>query len=124
MLLGGVGLALSFIPLTIASMTGVQPADAGVASGLLNTNRQIGGAVGLAAVTTIAAGATSSYVHSHAALAASGAALTHGFQVAFVVLGGLSLVGAFIAALFVESARRTAPVERIAPDAVVLEDAA
>jgi EmrB/QacA subfamily drug resistance transporter len=124
MLLGGVGLALTFIPLTIASMTDVQPADAGVASGLLNTNRQIGGAVGLAAVTTIAAGATSSYVHSHAALAVSGAALTHGFQIAFVVLSGLSLVGAVTAAVFVESARKTASVERITPDAVVLEDAA
>ena len=45
LLLGGVGLALCFIPVTIASMTGVQLADAGIASGLLNTSRQIGGAV-------------------------------------------------------------------------------
>jgi EmrB/QacA subfamily drug resistance transporter len=124
LLLGGVGLALSFIPLTIAGMTGVQPADAGVASGLLNTNRQIGGAVGLAAITTIAAGATSSYAHSHAALTAGGAALTHGFEVAFYVLIGLSLVGAVIAALFIESGPRTAALERIERDSVALEEAA
>jgi hypothetical protein len=57
--LSGIGLALSFVPVTIASLTGVQPADAGVASGLINTSRQIGGSVGLVAVTTIAATATS-----------------------------------------------------------------
>ena len=55
LLFGGIGLALSFVPVTIASLTGVRPADAGVASGLINTSRQIGGSVGLAAVTTIAA---------------------------------------------------------------------
>src|SRR6185295_13740937 len=90
LLLGGVGLALSFIPATIASMTGVQPADAGVASGLQNTNRQIGGAVGLAAVITVAASATSRYAHSHDTLVHSGVALTHGFQVAFYVLAAIS----------------------------------
>ena len=58
LILSGIGLALSFVPVTIASLTGVQPADAGIASGLINTSRQIGGSVGLAAVTTIAATAT------------------------------------------------------------------
>jgi EmrB/QacA subfamily drug resistance transporter len=124
LVLGGVGLALSFIPATIASMTSVQPADAGVASGLLNTNRQIGGALGLATVITVATSATASYAHSHAALAASGAALTHGFQVAFYVLIGLSLAGALIAALFVESAPKPATVEQIVREPVVLDEAA
>ena len=50
----------------IASLTGVQPADAGIASGLINTSRQIGGSIGLAAMTTIAATASSHYAHSHA----------------------------------------------------------
>jgi EmrB/QacA subfamily drug resistance transporter len=124
LLLGGFGLALCFIPVTIASMTGVQPADAGVASGLLNTNRQIGGAVGLAAVITVAAGATARYEHGHLAEATRGVALTHGFQVAFYVLVGLSLAGALIAALFVESAPRTAAVERPEAEPVLLEKAA
>ena len=103
LILSGIGLALSFVPVTIASLTGVQPADAGVASGLINTSRQIGGSVGLAAVTTIAATATSHYASSHAVLAFSGPALTHGFQVAFYVLIGVALAGAAIAAVFVES---------------------
>jgi MFS family permease len=79
LVLGGIGLAFCFIPVAIASMTGVQQGDAGIASGLLNTSRQLGGAVGLAAVTSIAASATSNYAHSHGVLAFSGAALTHGY---------------------------------------------
>src|SRR6478609_6332642 len=55
MLVGGIGLALSFVPVTIAGLTGVSRADAGIASGLINTSRQVGGAVGLAAVSTITA---------------------------------------------------------------------
>src|SRR5881398_3451302 len=49
--LGGAGMGLSFVPVTIAGLTGVQGADAGVASGLINTSRQIGGATGVAAVS-------------------------------------------------------------------------
>jgi len=91
------------VPVMIAGLTGVQPNDAGVASGLINTSRQIGGSVGLAAVTTIAATASTDYAHSHAVLAFSGPALAHGFQVAFYALIGVALVGAAIAAAFVES---------------------
>jgi EmrB/QacA subfamily drug resistance transporter len=102
LLVSGVGLAFTFVPVTIAGLTGVQPADAGVASGLLNTSRQIGGAIGLAAVTTIASTAAGDYADSHAVLASSGPALTHGFQAAFYALIGVSLVGAAITAVFVE----------------------
>jgi EmrB/QacA subfamily drug resistance transporter len=102
LLVSGIGLAFTFVPAVIAGMTGVQPADAGVASGLLNTSRQIGGAIGLAAVTTIASTATSHYADSHAVLASGGPALTHGFQAAFYALIGVALVGAAIAAVFVE----------------------
>ena len=54
-MISGVGLAFSFVPVTIAGLTGVRRDDAGIASGLINTSRQVGGAIGLAAVTTIAA---------------------------------------------------------------------
>jgi EmrB/QacA subfamily drug resistance transporter len=95
--LGGAGMGLSFIPVTIASLTGVQRADAGVASGLINTSRQIGGAVGLAAVSAIAATSASHFAQSHAgATASSAVALDHGFQTALYVLTGLLLVGALI----------------------------
>jgi MFS family permease len=89
----GVGMALSFVPVTIAGLTGVGRADAGVASGLINTSRQVGGAVGLAAVTTIAA----SYAGSGSPAAVADG-LVHGFQAGFLVLAGLALLGAAISA--------------------------
>ena len=124
LLLGGVGLALSFIPVTIASLAGVQPADAGIASGLINTTRQIGGSIGLAAVTTIAASATSSYIRAHGAVDGA-AALQHGFQIAFYTLIGLSVLGAVIAGVFVESAPASTPAaETVEAPAIALEEAA
>ena len=62
--LGGAGMGLSFVPVTIASLEGVERSDAGVASGLINTSRQIGGAIGIAAVSAIAATSTSNYVQA------------------------------------------------------------
>jgi EmrB/QacA subfamily drug resistance transporter len=124
LILGGVGLALSFVPVMIAGLTGVQPADAGVASGLINTSRQIGGSIGLAAVTTIAATATGNYAHSHAVLTTSDPALAHGFQVAFYALSGLALAGAAIAAAFVESRPRVAPRAKPVEADVALHEAA
>jgi EmrB/QacA subfamily drug resistance transporter len=126
LIVSGVGLALSFVPMTIAGLSGVQPVDAGVASGLINTSRQIGGSVGLAAVTTIAATATSHYADSHGVLAFSGPALTHGFQVAFYALIGVALVGAALAAVFVESAPKVTAIEEPKPveAEIVLEEAA
>jgi MFS family permease len=124
LVLSGIGLALSFVPVTIAGLTGVQPADAGVASGLINTSRQIGGSVGLAAVTTIAATATSHYAHSHAVLAFSGPALAHGFQVAFYTLAGVALVGAAVAAAFMESKPEAAPKAKPVEAEVALQEAA
>jgi fucose permease len=103
--LGGAGMGLSFVPVTIASLTGVERSDAGVASGLVNTSRQIGGAIGLAAVSALAATSTSNYVHAHpAATASSGAALDHGYQTALYALTGLLLLGALVAAALVRAA--------------------
>jgi EmrB/QacA subfamily drug resistance transporter len=107
LVIGGVGLALSFVPVTIAGLTGIGRSDAGVASGLINTSRQIGGAVGLAAVSTIAATSTAHYADSHAGLTAlSASALTHGYETAFIVLTALALVGAAISGVFVEGRSR------------------
>ena len=118
--LGGTGLGFSFVPVTIASLAGVERADAGVASGLVNTSRQIGGAIGLAAISTIAASAASSYADAHGVSAASAAATVSGFQTSFVVLGGL-LVGAFVVAgVFLRPARER-PAEA---EAVELQEAA
>jgi EmrB/QacA subfamily drug resistance transporter len=102
-LIGGIGLALSFVPMTIAALHGVEEHDAGIASGLINTSQQIGGAVGLAAATTIATTFTSRYVDAHAGVsAASGAALDHGYQITFWVLAGLAALASVLAAVMVE----------------------
>jgi hypothetical protein len=104
-LLSAVGLAFTFIPLTIAALMGVQESDAGVASGLFNTTQQIGGAIGLAAASTIAITFTSRYVDSHpGATAVSAPALTYGFQIAFYVLAGLAALAAVLAAVMIEPA--------------------
>ena len=126
LVLGGTGMALSFVPMTIAGLTGVERADAGVASGLINTSRQIGGAVGLAAVSTIATTYTGHYADSHAGISAlSGSALTHGFDVTFYVLSALAIVGALIAVIFIEPQRRRPKVEPVGEDAfVAIEEAA
>lgn len=111
----GIGLGVSFISVTIASLAGVPPTHAGVASGLVNVSRQIGGAVGLAAITTIASLAAH---HSTAP-----AATVHGDHVAFGVLAGLALVAALLTpALRPHRHEETAP----APAATerVLEQAA
>jgi MFS family permease len=102
-IVSGLGLAFVFIPMSIGALTGVRPADAGIASGLINTSQQIGGAVGVAAATTIATTFTNHYVSSHAGSTAfSGAALTHGFQIAFYALAASAAVGAVLAALLIE----------------------
>src|SRR5262249_24287028 len=77
--LGGAGMGLSFVPVTIASLTGVARSDAGVASGLVNTSRQIGGALGIAPGSAVAASATSNYVSVHRGAAPGGAPLDHRF---------------------------------------------
>jgi MFS family permease len=116
-LLSGIGLALAFVPMSIGGLTGVSQADAGIASGLINTTQQIGGAIGVAVVTTVATTFTSHYVDGHPGSSASGgAALTHGFQIAFYVLAGLALLGAVLAAVLVESTPAEAPVDVEEPD--------
>jgi len=102
-IVSGLGLAFVFIPMSIGALTGVRPADAGIASGLINTTQQIGGAIGVAAATTIATTFTNHYVHSHPGTTAfSGPALTHGFQIAFYALAATAAVGAALAALLIE----------------------
>jgi len=114
-LLSGVGLALAFVPISIGGLTGVRQADAGIASGLINTTQQIGGAIGVAAATTIATTFTTHYVHVHpGSTALGGAALTHGFEIAFYVLAAVAVLGAVIAAVLVES--KPAAPEEVAAD--------
>jgi EmrB/QacA subfamily drug resistance transporter len=120
--LGGAGMGLSFVPVTIASLTGVNRADAGVASGLVNTSRQIGGAIGLAAVSAIASSSTNSYLHAHRLLAAASApALDHGFQTALWALTGVLVAGAAIVSTLLAPRKPAADRDE---ELVVLDEAA
>jgi EmrB/QacA subfamily drug resistance transporter len=103
-MLSGIGLALAFVSMSIGALTGTDQSDAGVASGLINTSQQIGGAIGVAAATTIATTFTTRYVDSHSGVSElSGAALTHGFQIAFYALAAIAAAGAVVAAVMTES---------------------
>jgi EmrB/QacA subfamily drug resistance transporter len=123
-LVSAVGLAFTFVPMTIAALMGVESADAGVASGLLNTTQQIGGAIGLAAASTIATTFTTRYVDAHPGASPLGAtALTHGFEIAFYALAGLAALAAVLAWVLIES-RPPAAVEQAQFDAIPIEEAA
>jgi EmrB/QacA subfamily drug resistance transporter len=89
-LLLAMGLGFSFVPISISALSGVGPTEAGLASGLINTSQQIGGALGIAALSTIATSRTEDALGSGAAPAA---ALVHGFQGAFYVAVGVAIVG-------------------------------
>jgi EmrB/QacA subfamily drug resistance transporter len=124
-LLSGIGLALSFVPMVIGGLTGVKQEDAGVASGLFTTSQQIGGAIGVAAATTIATTFTTRYVDVHpGASLLGGGALTHGFQITFYVLAGLVALAAVIAATFVESQPAVPQEERVAVEGELAFEAA
>ena len=94
LLIIGVGIGFSFVPISIAALAGVNASEAGLASGLINTSQQIGGALGIAALSTIATSHTAASVRGGSALPA---ALVDGFQSAF-------LVGAIVAGLGVIAA--------------------
>jgi EmrB/QacA subfamily drug resistance transporter len=85
----GIGTAFAFIPISIAGLAGVASHEAGLASGLLNTSQQLGGAIGVAVASTVAA--THFKTLSHAG-SAPAAALTGGFQWAFWVCGAIALL--------------------------------
>jgi MFS family permease len=121
-LLGGVGLAMAFVPMSIGALTGVKQSDAGIASGLINTSQQVGGAIGVAVATTVATTFTLHYVTAHPGSSPlSGPALTHGFEIGFYVLAALAALGAVLAALLIESTP-AAPELELAGD-VALEPA-
>jgi EmrB/QacA subfamily drug resistance transporter len=105
-LLVGVGLAFAFIPMSIAALAGVQEHQAGLASGLINTSQQIGGALGVAIVSTVA------FTHATNLLktgVSQASAYTSGFSLAFWVLAVLGAVGAILAAVLVRPV--AAPLE-------------
>jgi MFS family permease len=100
MVLLGLGAGMAFNPLLLAAMSGVEPSEAGLASGVVNTAFMMGGAVGLAVLASVAASRTDT-------LAASGdahlAALTGGYHVAFVAGAVFAAAAAAIGSFFLRA---------------------
>ena len=96
----GLGVSLAFVGQQIGAQMGVAPADAGIASGLINTTQQVGGAIAVAVGTTLAAHATLSYGRHHAgAHQLHAAALTHGYQLAFYVFAAVAVLAAVLSSV-------------------------
>ena len=93
----GVGMGFSFVPISIAALAGVKGPEAGLASGLINTSQQVGGALGLAILTTVATTRTSNLLDAGEA---QPQALVSGFSLAFWVAAGFA-VAAFLTTAFV-----------------------
>lgn len=109
----GLGLGMSFVPMTLAATTGVPAHEAGLASGLINTTRQVGGALGLALMATVAANAAG---HHGAGRHAVDNALTSGYKEAFAIAGAGLVVGALLALLLpVPGPAPEAPVSQSSP---------
>jgi EmrB/QacA subfamily drug resistance transporter len=89
-LLAAVGLGFSFVTTTIAAVSGVRESESGLASGLINTSQQVGGALGLAVLSSIATSRTTDLL---AGGSDNADALTEGFQTAFLGGAGIALVG-------------------------------
>jgi EmrB/QacA subfamily drug resistance transporter len=93
----GLGLPFAFVPVTIAAVAGTKPQEAGLASGLINTSQQIGGAVGIAILTTIAV----STADGAAPGTAPAVAATDGFQAAFWAGAAIAFAGVLVSLIFI-----------------------
>jgi MFS family permease len=100
-ILAAIGLGFSFVTSTIGAVIGVRPNEAGLASGLINTSQQVGGALGLAITAAVATATTNDAFAGGESNRA--VALTDGFQDAFLVCAAFALLGALLAALMISS---------------------
>ncbi len=100
-IIAGAGLGFSFVPVTIAAVTGTKPDEAGLASGLINTSQQIGGALGLAILSTVATASTNDAFAGGERVQA--VALTEGYRDAFLVGSVFALVAVVLCATIISS---------------------
>ena len=104
MLIISVGMAFVFIPVSSTALHAIGHHDAGVASAMINTSQQVGGALGTALLNTVAVTASAAYLTAHGALgrAATPAALTEGYTRAFAVGAGFLFAAALVALLMLK----------------------
>jgi EmrB/QacA subfamily drug resistance transporter len=106
MLIAAFGLGFAFVPVTIGAMSGVSEDESGLASGLINTSQQVGGALGVAVLGSIASSRTDDLlaaVHGAPAPAVVGNALTEGFQIAFMVGAVFSVIAIICTLVFIRT---------------------
>jgi EmrB/QacA subfamily drug resistance transporter len=104
MILAAIGLGMAFVPITIAAVSNISRDDSGLASGLINTSQQVGGALGLAVLGTIASTRTEHLLSdAHGAPSAIKGALTDGFQLAFLTGAGFAVLGIIMTLVLVRS---------------------
>jgi EmrB/QacA subfamily drug resistance transporter len=115
------GLGFSFVPISIAALAGVQSAEAGLASGLFDTSQQVGGALGIAALSAIATTTSEDAVASGTPVPN---ALTDGFEKAFIWGALVAAAGIVVALVLVRRRDLEAPVEELPEAEPALEAAA
>jgi EmrB/QacA subfamily drug resistance transporter len=105
-LLTSIGLGSAFVPLTNTALVGVDKADSGVASALVNTAQQVGGSLGTALLNTVAASTTAGYLASHAKTGPFEAhGMVHGYTVAFTVAAAILALSAVASGILVQPHR-------------------
>jgi predicted MFS family arabinose efflux permease len=114
-----IGMGLTFVPITLLGTGGVTGDDAGLASGLFNTAQQVGGSLGLAILSTLAASKTSSLLHGHVSTAATLSARVSGYHVAFAASAVMLGLGALILATILRPRHVRGMELELTPSAVV-----
>ena len=107
-LISAFGLGFAFVSMTVGAVAGVDGHEAGLASGMINTSQQVGGALGLAILAAVANSRTDSVAEAGSSMPV---ALTEGFQTALMVGAGFAIVGAILAFLLVDSIETEADVD-------------
>jgi predicted MFS family arabinose efflux permease len=111
----GIGLGFIFVPITITAVGGVEHEDAGIASAMLNVMQQVGGTLGLSALVTVSATATTNFLHASNPATTPGGpgallleAITHGWAVSFLFAAAFAAIALVIDLVTVDSSREAA----------------
>jgi predicted MFS family arabinose efflux permease len=114
------GMGFSFVPLTLTAVSGVESNEAGLASALLNTMQQVGGALGLAVLATVAIDAAKAKFQSlhQTTIVARNVATTHGYTTAFLFAAGISFLGFLISLIVIRVPTQAPEAANVATTAV------